>query len=54
MKYEITFWEDQFTMVDEIVVEANDVNELKYLADKYCEENLKDKEIAGANWIIVE
>jgi len=50
MKYSITYWEDEFTMIDEIEVEVDNVSELKKLADDYYDKNLKDKNVGGARW----
>lgn len=55
MKYKITYYEDFFTSVAEIVVECNDESELSKLADQYCKENLAHLDnIAGANWQRIE
>lgn len=51
MKYLIAFWEDEFSLVDEIEVEVNSIAEINKIIDKYYDENLKGKfDIAGTKW----
>lgn len=50
MKYLVSYYEDAYSRVAETTIECNNEEELKKLVDKYCEENLKHLEIAGAKW----
>ena len=54
MKYRVGYWEDEFSMVAETVIEAENEKELSVLVDKYYEEHLKDTKVAGANWSKIE
>lgn len=49
-KYIVTYWEDEWTCVAEVEMEAENENELRAKADKYYEENLTDKNVCGARW----
>ena len=49
MKYLVSYYEDEYTCAHEIEIESNE-EEIKEKVDEYNEENLKNLEIAGANW----
>ena len=52
-KYRISYYEDEYNCVAETEVECEE-SEIKEITDKYYLDNLRDKDISGANWNIIE
>lgn len=49
-KYLVTYWEDEFSCIAEIKIEAENEDEIRAKANKYYEENLLDTNVGGAKW----
>lgn len=55
MKYLITYYEDEFTIVAETEVAVNNIVELESAADKYYKENLEGKHnLCGCRWTRID
>lgn len=53
-KYWIRYYDIMNNLIDEIEVECKDEEEVKIKTDKYYEENLKNTDVAGANWGLIK
>lgn len=54
MKYRVLYFEDEFSCVDEIVIDADSKNELKQKADDYWASMPNKENIAGSKWYLID
>lgn len=55
MKYKVSYLEDFFTVMEEVIIECDDEKDIKKLVDEYYKKNLSHLgNIAGANWVKLE
>lgn len=52
-KYWVRYYDITENLIDETEIECENESELKSLVDKYYEENLKEADVAGANWGLI-
>ena len=54
MKYSVTYWEDEFSCIDSIIIEASSEEELRQMADNYYTSMPNKDNIAGAKWRLIK
>lgn len=55
MKYRVSYLEDFFTTIEEVIIECDNEQDIKRLVNEHYEKNLKHLDsIAGVNWVRIE